>query len=222
MAYIQYRYDPNDPNSKEEARSKAYSQFYQGFILLWGSIGSLIYLIFNLAPAFSGDITEDLYYSAGIAVVMTIVDFFILSQYSDSKKQFAKNYFPIVYVGLIELSGLIAIIVSTLSVCHRKGGELLLVCSSVVVFIFTILLVVLYRRAAGYGPIKIKLLSDKNDICETSRTDFKEYKAADIEPHILPHKNENNTSTEFIYCHKCGKKLPADSMFCSSCGTRLR
>ena len=31
-------------------------------------------------------------------------------------------------------------------------------------------------------------------------------------------KNEN---TSFIYCRKCGNKLPSDSQFCSKCGTEI-
>lgn len=31
----------------------------------------------------------------------------------------------------------------------------------------------------------------------------------------------SQTQQEYIFCHQCGNKLPADSMFCNVCGTRL-
>lgn len=32
---------------------------------------------------------------------------------------------------------------------------------------------------------------------------------------------ETKTQQEYFFCHKCGNKLPADSMFCNVCGARL-
>lgn len=39
-----------------------------------------------------------------------------------------------------------------------------------------------------------------------------------IKPTKISTQNENNP---FIYCRKCGNKLPSDSKFCSKCGIEV-
>lgn len=40
--------------------------------------------------------------------------------------------------------------------------------------------------------------------------------------HIIKSQNiKTNETSEYFYCRKCGNKLPADSLFCSKCGTEV-
>ena len=216
MAYIRYEYDPNDPNSEEEARAKAYGQFFCGFILLWGSLGCIIYFICSLVSLFNGSYSEDLLYSIGLLVIISIIDFFILfgSWSRADKKEMAKKYFLLFFGGALDLSGIIAIIVSIYSLCHYGYGATLLICGLLGVTLNTIVIVSLYRKFEGYGPIKIRLFTEK----EPTNSSF------GIENINNERRNlETTTSTVsgHIFCHKCGKCLPENSAFCSSCGMKL-
>ncbi len=216
MPYIRYEYDPNDPNSKAEARARAYGQYFLGFIFLWGSVGSVIYFICSLVSLFEGNYSESILYSSGLLVLVAIVDFYILFYRLDKKdrKEVARKYFLFFFGGALDLSGLIAIVVSVSSLCHNGSGAILLICSVFAVLIVTFLVVIVYRRIEGYGAIRVKLFTERDLPPITTST-------------FCANKKDGNATipeiiSECIFCHKCGKRLPADSEFCSACGTRLK
>lgn len=216
MAYI--RYNPNEPGDRE----RAYGEFFIGFIFLWGSVGSVIYYICSLVSLFKGNYSENMLYSSGLLIAMAIIDFFIVFSKADgdSKKEAAKSYFLFFFGGAIDLAGVIAIIVAINTLCHQGTGTVLLICSILAILIVTFAVIMIYRKIEGYGPPSIKLLTDKNLSVAIEQASIG--KSAPVVKSISPSVPQTIQESNYIFCHKCGKKLPEDSEFCSSCGARLK
>ena len=208
MAYIKYEYDPNVPNDKERAYSKAVNQLLLGLLFLWGSIGSIVYFISSTFSLVTEHCLEDMFYSTGLLCLMSVIDFFILfgSFNRKDRKMIASKYFLFFLGGTIDLGGTIVIFSSIYTLCHYEYGLNLLVSAILVIILTTTIVYLIYRKIEGYAPINIKLFAEK---------EFK-------------YSEEKNTQSAFlhsskhIFCHKCGKYLPTDSNFCVLCGTALR
>lgn len=213
MSYIQYTYDPDDPDSIREGRTKALGQFYLAMIFLGGTLGSVIYYVYNWVQTLKGIISNHLYFSIGTILVMSIYDFFIIAyvDHPNRKIQFAKKYFPTIASGFVDLSGIIAAIVAIKSICHKNGGILLLIFSLFVVIIFSTLIYIINRDSNIRG-FKVRLFTSKTIP-----------PASDSPLTTFPPKTATSSfvSAESIFCHKCGKKLPKDSIYCSHCGFKL-
>ena len=208
MPYISYEYDPNDPEDKKRAKEKAYAGCFTGFILLWGTVGAVILYIYSIVASFGGDHSGTLF-SIVILIIMSIVDYFIL--FGDTGKlykQRKKKYFLIYYGGAFELATLIGIVVSVGNLCHEGQGLLLLIGSTIGFLICTVILLLINKIIDGNKISCIRLFSSKEMNCSPLN--------------VVDNLQENVVNGSYIYCHKCGKRLQNDSMFCGYCGIKLR
>lgn len=207
MAYI--RYDPNKPGD----RARAYGQFFLGFIVLWGTVGSAIYYLCSIVPFIKGNWSKNVLYSIGFYTLMGVLDFFILNVGNKQKRKAAGKFFTIFFGGMLDTTAVIALIVSILSLCHGGSGLSLLLLSILSILIFTVVIWMLCQKFDGR---KIKLFTESN-------FEYSVQKQAPLEC-AQYNCTQTNLKQELsvIYCYKCGKQLPNDSGFCSSCGTKLK
>lgn len=200
MAYIQY--DPNKPGDRE----RAYNEMFLLMIACWGSLAALIYYLYSICLLFSGTWSVGVLYSAALLVGMALFDFFVFTSAWDkkSKKHLAKKYFLFFFGGLIDGTGLVAAIIAVLAMCHTGDGLGLLLLSVLAIIAVTIGIFLVNRKIEGKGPI---ILFSKEDVLCCSQP--------------VGRSDGTASAPDAIYCHRCGKKLPDDSEFCSSCGTKL-
>lgn len=207
MAYI--RYDPNKPGDYE----RAYRQFFLGFIVLWGTVGSVVYYLYSIIPFIKGAWSKNVLYSIGFYAFMGVFDFFVLNRDDGQKRKTAGKFFTIFFGGMLDVTAIVALIVSVLSLCHGESGLFLLLLSILTVPVVTVAIWVMCQKFDGR---KIKL--------------FTEWKLDDSMLKQAPFECEQSDRAQtnleqrlsVIYCRKCGKQLPNDSVFCSLCGTKLK
>ena len=211
MSYIFY--NPHEPGS----RGRALWEFYVKLFAFWGTVGSIIYYICSLVSLFKGNYSKNLLYSIGLIVLMSIVFFlcFFSEIFCETTVISAKNYFLFFVGGILDLSAIVGIIVSIASLCHNGEGIPLLIYSVFGVLGVTIVVVILYRKFEGYE--QVKLFADKKILLEIKKENASQSIFVNTQAFI-----QNNCKTSCFYCHRCGEKLPYDSKFCSSCGTKLK
>lgn len=207
MAYITY--DPNKPGDRE----RAYGQMLLGFVVLGGSIGSAIYYLVAATAALKGNGAGTLINALGCVVVMAMIDFFALfSKWpKEAKRVLFKKYCTCFFFGLIDLTSVWAAIISIRALCHEGTGAAMLGTSIFVALIASIIWWYLLQRINGRT---VKLFSDDDSTNIENNIDAVSYNTADAP--------QNDNQKQYFFCHKCGTKLPDDSIFCSSCGTRLK
>lgn len=207
MAYI--RYDPNKPGDRE----RAYGQFFLGFVVLWGTVGSAIYYLCSIVPFIKGNWSKNVLYSIGFYALMGVLDFFILNVGNKQKRKAAGKFFTIFIGGMLDITAVIASILSILSLCHGGSGLSLLLLSILSILVVTVVIWMLCQKFDGR---KIKLFTESK--FEDSAQKQAPLECAQSNWTQITLKQELSV----IYCHKCGKQLPNDSGFCSSCGTKLK
>ena len=212
MPYIQY--DPYEPGGRE----KAYGRVFLGMFSFWGSIASIIYYISAFASLFEGKYSDNVFYSVGFLLLMTVIDFFMFTSEMDTakKKKVAKVYFLFFFIGAIVLLGIIAIAVAGRSQ-HNANGTTSLIGLGIGVLIAVFVIIWLCRELGGDEPIRIKLFTDKNVSSKLNSITTPSKESTELQ-NVRSAKDERN----YIFCHKCGKKLLGDSKYCSSCGAKLK
>lgn len=207
MAYI--RYDPDKPGDRE----RAYGQFFLGLIVLCGTVGSVIYYLCSIIPFIKGRWSENVLYSIGFYTLMGVLDFFFLNAGNSRKRKAAGKFFTIFFGGMLDATAIIVLIISVLSLCHGGSGLFLLIFSIFSILIVTLIIWILRQKFDGR---KIRLFTESNpDNYLQKQTPL------ECAPSNWTQINPKQ-QLPVIYCHKCGKQLPNDSCFCSSCGTKLK
>lgn len=202
------RYDPNEPNG----RRNAYIKLICTLIAIWGPIISAIFYLGKFIAYLQGSNSKGIFYSIFWYLFFGVVDYLFLRVLNTQKKKIAGKFFTIYIGGILDVTAIVAIIVSILSLYRKRTGIVPLVISIMTTLIISIAIWLLLQKLNGHT---IKFFSN----IKTS-------------PSWEQHNYENKTnsfatqnSDEFgsvIYCHKCGKQLPKDSKFCNSCGTKLK
>lgn len=211
MPYINYEYDPNNPESKYEARQKAYWEFILGNTLILGLIGCIIYYICSLVSCINGDYSANIFYSFGLIFILSVGVFHVLTIGCDkySKKEFACKYFVFFFGGILEFSAIISIIVS---ICYyeQHGGDL---------FVFSVLAALIIAICI---ELMNKILVEKKSFKLFTQKELSQTILSEANKKDDDHTDTNTERKENIYCHKCGKCLPKENVFCSFCGTKLQ
>ena len=83
------------------------------------------------------------------------------------------------------------------------------------VILNTVVIISMYRKLEGYGPVKIRLFTEKESINSSFGVENINNEKRNLE-------STTSAVSGHIFCHKCGKCLPENSVFCSSCGIKLR
>lgn len=212
MPYIKYNIHPDDPEATEAERSKAYGRFFLGFIVLWGSVGSIIYFICSVVSLFNNGFSMDIFYSVGLVLVMSVIDFFSFFSSADRplKKEIAKKFYLFFIGGLLGITGMIGMIVSITLLCHDGNGIWPLICSVIGTITVACLVMLVYNKLNGIVRKKIHLFTVKSSM------------PLEAENSNIALEKTIGSSSDYIYCHKCGKKMLSDSEYCNSCGAKFK
>ena len=210
--YYRYEYKPNDPEGNDKRARKASLLGCFGTLLAISIFGGILFYIIRYAQ-FLGktkSFTEFLV-SAGIIVFIGIVFFVIfMIGLEDDRKNLLKYYFIYFFGGLLDFTGIITIIHAIGILKKERYASTMLWVSILSVLFITLILILVY--VFSIKKKRIKLFTNKkaikNDTIDTNKntTDY----------------TSTNVNPDYIYCHKCGKKLPNDSKFCNSCGATLQ
>lgn len=203
MPYISY--DPNKPGDRERAAAGCFI----GPIIILGSVASIVFYFCSLISLFKGDPTPNLIYSVSSLLVLSFIDISYISSNSESIK---KGYFIIFYGVVLELTGIVAIIMAIISIYQNSTGMLLLICSLFGVVVVALITILLYRKNIGSS---VKLFSDKDLLLDLDDNQTSSCESTNGD-------SPTAACTDAFYCHKCGKKLPFDSNFCSACGAKIK
>lgn len=219
MAYI--RYNPHEPGDCERACGES----FVGSIVLWGSVCSIIYYIYSLVLLFKGKYSENTLYSLGFLIVMAMIDFFAVSSKinKEQKKTFAKKFFLFFVGGTLDISAIIGVIIA---LCHTDNANVLLISALLCILCVTISVILIYRKIEGYESVRLyadkKLLEEINQSTISSLSNSNSSARRSIELDSSITETPKDIEKECFFCHKCGRKVLADSVFCSSCGTKLK
>lgn len=153
MAHI--RYDPNKPGDRQHA----YGEFFLSFIFWVGTIGSVIYYLCSIISFIKEGWSENILYAIGFCTLMGVLDFFILYAGNRQKRKAAGKFFTIFYGGMLDITAIIALIISVLSLCHGESGLSLLIFSILSILIVTVVIWILCQKFDGR---KIKLFTERN------------------------------------------------------------
>lgn len=110
-----------------------------------------------------------------------------------------KTFFPLMIASVCDLIALVAAISGVYLLYHNNGGLLLLLCSTILIGLFSYIIWRIWPRSNSKGSRDS--ISTKNKIQEESTV--------------------RDTRGNTLYCRKCGNKVLPDSVFCSHCGTKL-
>lgn len=218
MPHIRYEIHPDDPVATESARLHAYLDYFLGFIFLWGSIGSVIYYIWALVSSIKDKPTEDMLYSILLIVALSVFDFFVCFGRLDKELKLiiAKKFFLFSFFGLVELSCVVCMITAA---NNYFVDDVVFNIALIVAIIFLVLLIGYILKIKDVKLPKFRLFTDNNELNKEILTaQNKQTQTIIPSPNIKPiQENE----VPFSFCHKCGKKVKSESLFCSFCGTKL-
>lgn len=207
MAYVTY--DPNKPGDRE----RAYGHMLLGLVVIGGTVGSAFYYLFSVTSVLKGNGTGEFINALGSVIVMAIIDYFALfaGQKKGSKKTILKKYCTCFFGGIIDITAILSAIIAVLSLCHEGYGVVMLIISILVTLVTSLIWWYLYQRIEGNI---VKLFSDKTSSCtKNSLNGISNSTMSD---------SQNNGQKQYFFCHKCGTKLLDDSIFCSTCGMKLK
>ena len=161
MAYIRYKIYPDNPSATETERSKAYGKFYLGLVVVWGSVGAIIYFICSLVSAINNAIYENLFYSVLVLLAMSVVDFLSIfwGVNKATKRLAAKKFYAFFFCGMISVGAITSIIVSILD----RNTDSLLFMASIIVLLIAVAAVCLFCRIINRRP-KVRLFTDRKSL----------------------------------------------------------
>lgn len=207
MAYVTY--DPNKPGDRE----RAYGYMLLGLVVIGGSVGSAFYYLFSVTSVLKGNGTGEFISALGSVIVMAIIDYFALfpGRKKGSQKTILTKYCICFLGGIIDSTAILAAIIAVLSLCHEGYGVVMLSISIFVIVVTSFVWWYLYQRIVGNT---VKLFSD-----ETSSGTQNSLNGIS---NSTMSNSQNNGQNQYFFCHKCGEKLLYDSVFCSTCGMKLK
>ena len=206
---IRIWYDPKKPGDLY----LALLQHTLGVLMTFLSIAAVVNYYYSLEKLYEEGEVKEYALALLLLVIAATADFFIVSLRAGAefRRQIAKKYFLYGGSGLVVITGIILCTFSVLSICHGGKGISKLVLSIIVLLVGGFGLFGSYlfveekiKRSIPEGRVK----SNNTKVHYNNR-----YQQQSGEP--------EQSDRTFIYCYKCGRKIPIDSSYCTSCGTKI-
>ena len=212
---IPYSYDPKDPHGEEKAKEKAIGNYFLGIFLIFAAFGATIGYINSLIGYYNGIRTIYNVLLIFAIVFALAVLFFIVWHKGQNKAEKREAMIPwalFFLCGISELTAVVLIVLSVISLIRDNTGQKVLICAGIVIIVFPIIAKVFY------SAYKKHLDRKKEEEILLVEDDFLEDFSALLEQEHNRILNEEK-HPKYIFCRKCGKKIPTDSRYCTFCGT---
>ena len=186
-----------------------------GFFLLPASLVIIPGYVVSIIRVFSGYFTFLEFLAIfGIVTVFAVLHFFYWNsdKFNDDKRKAVIPWVIFYFGGIFELSSIVVIIISIVYLIKDGSCIIPLICGVIVAIIVPIAVKACYSSYKRRDPYR-HYRRLKKALLENTLVEDEDAKEENV-------CNEQMNS-QFVFCRKCGEKIPIDSEYCTSCGTRV-